>query len=185
MANPGADAKGKVVSRERQCPVTDILKRLLPPMPNGARSILRSKRSMMKSKPLRSQRFPGVRRREADGQLSWQAREAAVATSASPVPVLPLTSIRFPQHEEVDVSIIIPVFNQLEYTHACLASLQAVEEQTRFEVIIVDDCSTDAPQRSFRKLTESFISATREIPGSSLPATGCGKGARQIPGLPK
>jgi O-antigen biosynthesis protein len=43
----------------------------------------------------------------------------------------------------VDVSIIIPVFNQLEYTHACLASLQIVQEQARFEVIIVDDCSTD------------------------------------------
>jgi GT2 family glycosyltransferase len=58
-------------------------------------------------------------------------------------PVLQLTSICFPQHEEVDVSIIIPVFNQLEYTHACLASLQAVQEQPRFEVIVVDDCSTD------------------------------------------
>ena len=44
----------------------------------------------------------------------------------------------------MDVSIIIPVFNQLEYTHACLASLQTVEEQAPFEVIIVDDCSTDA-----------------------------------------
>ena len=56
----------------------------------------------------------------------------------------PLTAICFPQHEEVDVSIIIPVFNQFEYTHACLASLQAVEEQPPFEVIVVDDCSTDS-----------------------------------------
>jgi GT2 family glycosyltransferase/glycosyltransferase involved in cell wall biosynthesis len=56
---------------------------------------------------------------------------------------VPLASLRFPRHEEVDVSIIIPIFNQLEYTHACLASLQVVEEQTHFEVIIVDDCSTD------------------------------------------
>ncbi len=69
--------------------------------------------------------------------------EAAVATPAAPVASVPLTSLRFPRHEKVDVSIIIPVFNQLEYTHACLASLQTVEEQTRFEVIIVDDCSTD------------------------------------------
>ncbi len=63
---------------------------------------------------------------------------------AAPVgPVLPLKSVCFPQHEEVDVSIIIPVFNQLEYTQACLASLQAVQEQPPFEVIVVDDCSTD------------------------------------------
>src|SRR5882724_12105538 len=69
--------------------------------------------------------------------------EAAVATPAAPVASVPLTSLRFPRHEKVDVSIIVPVFNQLEYTHACLASLQTVEEQTRFEIIIVDDCSTD------------------------------------------
>jgi GT2 family glycosyltransferase/glycosyltransferase involved in cell wall biosynthesis len=68
-------------------------------------------------------------------------RQEVVATPAGPD--LPLGSICFPQHEEVDVSIVIPVFNQLEYTHPCLASLQAVQEQTRFEVIVVDDCSTD------------------------------------------
>src|SRR6266403_331515 len=71
------------------------------------------------------------------------APEADVAATAAPVASVPLTSLRFPRHEKVDVSIIVPVFNQLEYTHACLASLQTVEEQTRFEVIIVDDCSTD------------------------------------------
>ena len=72
-----------------------------------------------------------------------RAPNKAFKSSGSPTPSLPLASIRFFQHEEVDVSIIIPVFNQLEYTHACLASLQTVEERTRFEVIIVDDCSTD------------------------------------------
>ena len=60
-----------------------------------------------------------------------------------PVPALPVESIRFPAHEEVEVSIIIPVFNQFQFTHACLASLQSVEERPRFEVIVVDDCSTD------------------------------------------
>jgi GT2 family glycosyltransferase/glycosyltransferase involved in cell wall biosynthesis len=69
--------------------------------------------------------------------------KAAIATPAAAVASVPLMSLRFPRHEKVDVSIIVPVFNQLEYTHACLASLQTVEEQTRFEVIIVDDCSTD------------------------------------------
>jgi GT2 family glycosyltransferase len=70
-------------------------------------------------------------------------RIAQIEPNDGPVTSLPLASIRFPQHEEVEVSIVIPVFNHLEYTHACLASLQGVGEQTRFEVIIVDDCSTD------------------------------------------
>ncbi len=60
-----------------------------------------------------------------------------------PVASVPIESIHFPAHEEVEVSIIIPVFNQFQFTHACLASLQTVEERSRFEVIVVDDCSTD------------------------------------------
>ena len=63
--------------------------------------------------------------------------------TATPVPALPLTSLHFPVHEEVEVSVIIPVFNQLQFTHGCLAGLQTAQERPRFEVIIVDDCSTD------------------------------------------
>jgi GT2 family glycosyltransferase/glycosyltransferase involved in cell wall biosynthesis len=64
-------------------------------------------------------------------------------TVAAPVASLPLESIHFPVHENVEASIIIPVFNHFQFTHACLASLQEVEEQVAFEVIVVDDCSTD------------------------------------------
>jgi len=78
-----------------------------------------------------------------DGQVHGSAHDEE-RVSAPAGSVFPLTSISFPQHEDVDVSIVIPVFNQLEYTHACLASLQAVQEQPAFEVIVVDDCSTDS-----------------------------------------
>jgi GT2 family glycosyltransferase/glycosyltransferase involved in cell wall biosynthesis/regulator of replication initiation timing len=60
-----------------------------------------------------------------------------------PVPSVPVESIRFPAHKKVEVSIVIPVFNQFQFTHACLASLQTIEERSAFEVIVVDDCSTD------------------------------------------
>jgi GT2 family glycosyltransferase/glycosyltransferase involved in cell wall biosynthesis len=60
-----------------------------------------------------------------------------------PVPSVPVESIHFPAHEKVEVSIIIPVFNQFQFTHACLASLQTIEERSAFEIIVVDDCSTD------------------------------------------
>jgi GT2 family glycosyltransferase len=62
---------------------------------------------------------------------------------APPVPSVPVESIHFPAHEKVEVSIIIPVFNQFQFTHSCLASLQTIEERSAFEVIVVDDCSTD------------------------------------------
>jgi GT2 family glycosyltransferase/glycosyltransferase involved in cell wall biosynthesis len=52
-------------------------------------------------------------------------------------------SIEFPIHEQVDVSVIIPVFNQLQFTQACLGSLQEHQGTECLEVIVVDDCSTD------------------------------------------
>jgi GT2 family glycosyltransferase/glycosyltransferase involved in cell wall biosynthesis len=72
------------------------------------------------------------------------APNKAPAAPAAPIPSLPLRSLHFPAHEEVDVSVIIPVFNQLPFTHACLASLKTIQERPRFEVIIVDDCSRDS-----------------------------------------
>ena len=77
------------------------------------------------------------------GKAEGTPPNKAPTTPAAPTPSLPFKSLHFPAHQEVDVSVVIPVFNQLSFTDACLASLQAVQEQPRFEVIIVDDCSTD------------------------------------------
>ncbi len=41
------------------------------------------------------------------------------------------------------VSIIIPVYNNLEYTRQCVASIYNVKEGLDFEVIVVDDASGD------------------------------------------
>src|SRR4029453_10340332 len=62
---------------------------------------------------------------------------------APPEPPEPTRPIEFPVHEQAEISIIIPVFNQLRFTQACLASLQEHQGTERFEVIVVDDCSTD------------------------------------------
>jgi GT2 family glycosyltransferase/glycosyltransferase involved in cell wall biosynthesis len=58
-------------------------------------------------------------------------------------PPVPARPIEFPVHEEVEISIIIPVSNQFRFTQACLASLQEQQGTERFEVIVVDDYSTD------------------------------------------
>ena len=72
--------------------------------------------------------------------------EASVAAERGSAvePPVPTRPIEFPVHEEVEVSIVIPVFNQLRFTQACLASLQQHQQTERFEVIVVDDCSTDS-----------------------------------------
>lgn len=41
------------------------------------------------------------------------------------------------------VSIIIPVYNQFEYTYNCLASILLNTDDVSYEVIVADDCSSD------------------------------------------
>jgi GT2 family glycosyltransferase len=50
--------------------------------------------------------------------------------------------------QRVEVSIVIPVFNEFHFTQACLASLQEHQGTETFEVIVVDDCSTDGTSES-------------------------------------
>ena len=81
-------------------------------------------------------------------------KTASTGTSSVP-PFEPLASTRpieFPVHEQVAVSIVIPVFNQFRFTQACLASLQKHQGTERFEVIIVDDCSTDATAQAVPRM---------------------------------
>src|SRR6266567_3605756 len=96
-----------------------------------------------------------------------------------PIPSVPVESIHFPVHEEVEVSIIIPVFNQFQFTHACLASLQIVEERSRFEVIVVDDCSTDETAELVPRM--SGVVYLRNETNSGFIAS-CNRGAEQARG---
>lgn len=52
--------------------------------------------------------------------------------------------IHLPAHEQPVVSVLIPVYNKIEYTLTCLLSIQQNPPRTPFEVIVIDDCSTDA-----------------------------------------
>lgn len=49
----------------------------------------------------------------------------------------------FNKEEQPKVSIIIPVYNQIHYTYACLKSILENTEGVSYEVIIANDCSTD------------------------------------------
>lgn len=49
----------------------------------------------------------------------------------------------FNKVENPKVSIIIPVYNQIHYTYACLKSILENTNNVSYEVIIANDCSTD------------------------------------------
>ncbi len=55
----------------------------------------------------------------------------------------PLAPDAFPVTEQPTVSIVIPVYNKWEYTAACLRSLLEAKGKYSFEVIVVDDQSSD------------------------------------------
>lgn len=52
--------------------------------------------------------------------------------------------LKFPKYENPTVSIVIPVYNQIHYTYACLLSILEHTPDVTYEVIIADDVSTDA-----------------------------------------
>lgn len=51
--------------------------------------------------------------------------------------------LQIKQPKQPKVSVIIPVYNHFEHTYHCLQSLARLNDKTTFEVIVVDDCSTD------------------------------------------
>lgn len=51
--------------------------------------------------------------------------------------------LKFPLYEEPLVSIIIPVYNQINYTYNCLKSILQETSNIKYEIIIADDVSSD------------------------------------------
>jgi GT2 family glycosyltransferase/ubiquinone/menaquinone biosynthesis C-methylase UbiE len=52
-------------------------------------------------------------------------------------------SLIFPVEDQVEVSIVIPVFNNLKFTLECLTSVIAHSSGTRYEVVVIDVGSSD------------------------------------------
>jgi len=104
---------------------------------------------------------------------------AAVQRAAPIEPPVPTRPIEFPIHEHVEISIIIPVFNQFRFTQACLASLQEHHRAERFEVILVDDCSTDATAEAVPRM--KGVAYLRNEANSGFIAS-CNRGAEKARG---
>lgn len=94
-------------------------------------------------------------------------------------PPVPTRPIEFPVYEEVEISIVIPVFNQFQFTHACLASLQEHQGTERFEVIVVDDGSTDATAEAIPRIP-GIVYLPNE--GNSGFIVSCNRGAEKARG---
>ncbi|WP_159079879.1 glycosyltransferase [Methyloceanibacter sp. wino2] len=47
------------------------------------------------------------------------------------------------------VSIVVPVYNELSHTLSCIAAIRKNTAELDYEIILVDDCSTDGTQAAF------------------------------------
>ncbi len=75
--------------------------------------------------------------------LDAQALATAFATLDLGYEMLKLKPIAFPAVDKPKVSVIIPAHNKVEVTYYGLCALLAAHNATSFEVILVDDASTD------------------------------------------
>ncbi len=85
----------------------------------------------------------------------------------------------FPPADQPDVSIIIPVYNQWVYTAACLRSLSETAGKYTFEVIVVDDQSSDETARLLARIKGLKYLRNEENLGF---VDSCNRGAKQAQG---
>lgn len=91
--------------------------------------------------------IPRARRERAAAEAARRAAEEARANWFER-----LQPLCFIERERPQVSIIIPVYNQVEYTYNCLRSIQETCRGLSYEVILADDNSTDDTKRLNEKV---------------------------------
>ena len=81
---------------------------------------------------------------------------------------------------EFDCSIVIPLFNRAELTEQCLVNLAEVTERTRFEVVLVDNASSDRTAEVLASLSGD-VQIIRNTENRGF-AAACNQGARAARG---
>ena len=115
--------------------------------------------------------------------LQHPPREEPQAVAYSDTQLLPPQEVAAPvrllRTEQPLVSIIIPVYNQLAYTAACLESISSIRTGVDYEVIVVDDASSDGTQDWLRDCQGIRVFRNR---GNQGFIGTCNRGAREAKG---
>ncbi len=86
------------------------------------------------------------------------------------------------EHENIPlVSVIIPVFNNLQYTHNCIKSIFQNTHYSRYEVIIVDNASTDGTGQYLSNLGHQNLKILSNTENLGF-VGGCNAGAAEAKG---
>lgn len=87
--------------------------------------------------------------------------------------------VAFPDPGTPEVSVIIPVHNAYDYTRHCLAVLRDHQSDHSFEVILVDDASSDETRKEIRRWPELHVLSNEVNLGF---VRSCNRGATQARG---
>jgi GT2 family glycosyltransferase/SAM-dependent methyltransferase len=75
--------------------------------------------------------------------------------------------LSFPANDQPDVSIIVVLFNQAQFTLRCLQKI-LLQSSAGYEVILVDNCSTDETPALLRRLDNVLVISNQENAGFLL-----------------
>jgi GT2 family glycosyltransferase/glycosyltransferase involved in cell wall biosynthesis len=101
-----------------------------------------------------AEEIQALRPREIFPPFPTSEAESAAKPESAPAlkPPPPTTPVSFAKHDQVEVSIVVPAYNQVDFTHACLTAVQRHSGEIPYEVIVVDDASTDATSEVIGKI---------------------------------
>ena len=90
----------------------------------------------------------GIERMQLDpaSRLDLELEHVAQTSSTTSKTAEDYEKIEFPIYVHPMVSIIIPVYNEFNYTYNCLKSILKNSGEIAYEILIADDCSTDVTQ---------------------------------------
>ena len=111
----------------------------------------------------------------AENRLDWSTSIGRIDKDVS----LKTMDLDFQIHEHPDVSVIVAVYNKWDYTLACLRSIITSKPKTSFEIIVVDDGSTDETPEALKLVKGIKVITKNENQGFLL---ACNTAAREARG---
>ena len=150
-----AVAHGDAMQHDRDQILASHSWRLTAPLREGVRVLARWRARLafrwQRLKSLHKRTLTSLRSRGLNGtaaRIRDELRPPSRTNPATPLPIPDATidpaGIQLPSSDTPVASIVIPVYNHLDATLLCLASLAQTRNRTAHEIIVVDDCSSDA-----------------------------------------